>query len=82
MLELILRPDISLYHESLWKRNKTPYNKYPEGVVLDLSDKNGDEVEMYTAISTLPTEPGMVKNEPMSVSKLDEKMEKRIKKNT
>ena len=72
-------PDISLYHESPRKRNKTPYNKYPEGAVLDLSDEDQDEVRMYKVISTLPTEHGKVKKEPMSMSKLDEKMEKRMK---
>ena len=79
MLELILRPDMSLYRESRRKRNKIPYNEYPEGAVLDLSDEDEDEVKMYNAISILSTESNKVKKEPMSVSELDEKMEKRMK---
>jgi hypothetical protein len=46
---------------------------------LELSDENEDEVRMYDAISALPSEPGKVKKEPMSVSELDEKMEKKMK---
>ena len=34
---------------------------------------------MYNGIAALPTEPGKVKKEPMSVSELDEKLEKRMK---
>ena len=79
VLELILRPDISLYRESRRKRNKTPYNEYPEGAVLELSDEDEDEIRIHNAISALPTEPGKVKKEPMSVSELDEKLEKRMK---
>ena len=79
VLELILRPSISLYRESRRKRKKIPYNEYPEGAVLTLSDEDEDEVKMYNAISALPTEPSKVKKEPMSVSELDEKMEKRMK---
>ena len=79
VLELILRPDIASYRESRRQRNKTPYNEYPEGAVLELSDEDEDEVRMYNAISALPSEPGKVKKEPMSVAELDEKLEKRMK---
>ena len=79
VLELILRPDITSYHESRRQRNKTPYNKYPEGVVLELSDEDEDENMMYNAIFALPSEPGKVKKELMYVSELDEKLEKRMK---
>jgi cell division septum initiation protein DivIVA len=79
VLELILRLDINSYRASRRQRNKTPYNEYPEGAVLELSDEDEDEVRLYDAISALPSEPGKVKKEPMSVSELDEKMEKRMK---
>ena len=79
VLELILRPNLDLYRESRRQRNKTPYNEYPEGAVLELSDEDEEEVKMHEAISTLPSQPGKVKKEPMSVSELDEKMEKRMK---
>jgi len=78
VLELILRPDINSYRGSRRQRNKKPYNKYPEGAVLELSDEDEDEVRLYDAISALPSEPGKVKKEPMSVSELDEKMKKRM----
>ena len=79
MLELISRPDIDSYRASRRQRNKTPYNEYPEGAVLELSDEDEDEVRLYASMSALPSEPGKVKKEPMSVSELDEKMEKRMK---
>ena len=56
-----------------------PYNEYPKGAVLELSDEDNDEVRMYNAISALPNEPGKVKKEPMLVSELDKKLEKRMK---
>jgi len=79
MLELISRPDIDSYRASRRQRNKTPYNEYPEGAVLEISDEDEDEVRLYASMSALPSEPGKVKKEPMSVSELDEKMEKRMK---
>ena len=79
VLELLLRPDISICRESGRKKNKTPSIEYPEGAVLELFDENEDEVRMYNAIAALPTEPGKVKKETMSVSELDEKLEQRMK---
>lgn len=55
VLELILRPDISLYRENRRMRNKTPYNEYPKSAVLNLSNEDEDDIKMYNAISALPT---------------------------
>ena len=79
VLELILRPNLDLYRESRRQKNKTPYNEYPKGAVLELFDKDKEEVRMHKAISALPSKPNKVKKEPMSVSELDEKLEKRMK---
>ena len=49
VLELLLRPDISICRESRRKMNKTSYNEYPEGTVLELSDDDDDEIKMYNA---------------------------------
>ena len=79
VLELLLRPDISICRESGRKKNKTPSNEYPEGTVLELFDENEDEIRLYNAIAALPTESGKVKKETMSVFELDEKLEQRMK---
>ena len=44
VLELILKPNISIYSESGQKRIKTPYNIYLEGAVSNLSDEDDDEI--------------------------------------
>ena len=46
---------------------------------MELSDEDEEEVRLHEAISALPSGPGKVKKEPISVSELDEKLEKRMK---
>ena len=46
---------------------------------MELSDEDNDDIRIHNAISALPTKQGKVKKKPMSMSELDEKLEKRMK---
>ena len=79
MLQLLLRPKVAQYRENRRMTNKKPYNEYPKGAVLELSDGDEEEVRMHESLSALSTEDEKSKRGPMTVLELDEKMEKRTR---
>ena len=79
MLQLLLRLKVAQYRENMRRRNKKPHNEYPKGTGLELSDKDEGEVRLHESFFALPTKEDKSKREPMTVTKLDEKMEKRMK---
>ncbi len=79
LMQVLERPRVDQYRADRRMRNKRPYNEYPSGEVLELSDEDEDEARLHKSGAGLPSSSGeKSKQDPITVETIDAQIARRM----